>query len=87
MVFGLGNKGRTVDRDTQVIDTNDSPAAKEGAFAYDPEVQDGKGRKMSRIGGAGIGSDSDSQLSVGKQVELEASNAIKYRTCSWQKVS
>src|SRR5215471_10406644 len=27
-----------------------------------------------------------SRISVGKQMELEAKNAIKYRTCSWQKV-
>lgn len=25
--------------------------------------------------------------SVGRQIELEAENSIKYRTCSWQKVS
>jgi hypothetical protein len=28
----------------------------------------------------------DDRASVGKQLELEAENAIKYRTCSWQKV-
>ena len=28
----------------------------------------------------------DPDVSVGKQIELEAGNAIKYRTCSWQKV-
>lgn len=28
----------------------------------------------------------ESGLSVGKQMEMEADNAIKYRTCSWQKV-
>ena len=58
----------------------------------DPEKGTGepKTRKMSRIGGpiSGMGgdSDTDSTLSVGKQLELEQSNAIKYRTCSWQKV-
>lgn len=30
--------------------------------------------------------DSDASMTVGKQMELEAENAIKYRTCSWQKV-
>lgn len=56
------------------------------------------GRKMSRIdrpittsiGGleAGLTSDdaTDPSITVGKQLELEADNAIKYRTCSWQKV-
>ncbi len=48
------------------------------------------GRKMSRIGpppGAlKAGSDTDSEDVHGRLVELEADNAIKYRTCSWQKV-
>jgi len=30
--------------------------------------------------------DSENSISIGKQVEMEAGNAIKYRTCSWQKV-
>lgn len=60
----------------------------------------GGGRKMSRIdkpitksiGGLNGGNDltsddaTDPSISVGKQMELEAGNAIKYRTCSWQKV-
>jgi hypothetical protein len=29
---------------------------------------------------------SDASFSIGKQIEMEANNAIKYRTCSWQKV-
>jgi hypothetical protein len=48
------------------------------------------GRKMSRIGpppGAfKIEADSDTQDEISRLVELEAGNAIKYRTCSWQKV-
>lgn len=54
-------------------------------------------RKMSRIdrpvtksiaGDQGTTNDSDTDVSVsvGKQMEMEAGNAIKYRTCSWQKV-
>jgi hypothetical protein len=35
--------------------------------------------------GAGALSDSESG-EVGRQIELEADNSIKYRTCSWQKV-
>ena len=61
-----------------------------GAFGSDPEKGEPRARKMSRIGGpiAGIGgdSDADSVFSVGKQLELEQTNSIKYRTCSWQKV-
>lgn len=64
----------------------------------DVEGQEGpKHRKMSRIDrpvtgsiaaqGAGFtDADSDASISVGKQMEMEAGNAIKYRTCSWQKV-
>lgn len=29
---------------------------------------------------------SEQSVSVGKQMEMEEGNAIKYRTCSWQKV-
>lgn len=54
-------------------------------------------RKMSRIdapvtkpitGNTGVDDDSstDNDVAIGKQMELEAGNAIKYRTCSWQKV-
>ena len=31
-------------------------------------------------------SSTDVSVSIGKQMEKEAGNAIKYRTCSWQKV-
>lgn len=48
------------------------------------------GRKLSRIGpppGAfRIEPDSETQDEISRLVELEAGNAIKYRTCSWQKV-
>jgi hypothetical protein len=30
--------------------------------------------------------DSDESFTIGRQMEMEAENAIKYRTCSWQKV-
>src|ERR1700761_5870927 len=57
-------------------------------------------RKMSRIdqpittsiGGAvdgrrpSVDENGEGDLTIGKQMELEADNAIKYRTCSWQKV-
>lgn len=28
----------------------------------------------------------DDSITIGKQIELESENAIKYRTCSWPKV-
>ena len=52
-----------------------------------------QGRRMSRIGpppkGPGSVSVPDVALAddeYGKLVAMEADNAIKYRTCSWQKV-
>lgn len=59
---------------------------------YETDAEGGTfgGRKMSRVDGKALttsgDADSDSGLSVGKQIELEQSQAIKYRTCSWQKV-
>lgn len=35
---------------------------------------------------AGVQSDSEGE-GVGRQIELEAGNSIKYRTCSWQKTA
>jgi hypothetical protein len=49
----------------------------------DSEMQ---GRRPSRIAPVRKGSVAESRVSIGKQMELEADNAIKYRTCSWQKV-
>lgn len=53
-------------------------------------------RKMNRIdkpvtksisGDLATADDStDASDAIGKQMEMEAGNAIKYRTCSWQKV-
>lgn len=54
------------------------------------------GRRLNRIDkklvsktlvtGKGDG-DSDASVTIGKQLELEEGNAIKYRTCSWQKTA
>jgi hypothetical protein len=52
--------------------------------------------QMNRIGAppahlaasvASSDTESENSVSVGKQLQMEAENAIKYRTCSWQKVS
>ena len=58
--------------------------------------QSGAPRKMSRIDRpvtksisgsvAGLYEDDDEGMTIGKQLELEEGNAIKYRTCSWPKV-
>lgn len=84
--MALGRKGRKADNTTHDIDPN-SVTKEEGQY-YDAENTGVKGgRKMNRIAGVmGGESDQDSELGVGKQLELEATNSIKYRTCSWQKV-
>ena len=69
----------------------DLPVEKD-VYGYDTEAQGVTGRKMARIGGpisGGIMGDSDSEsaMSVNKQMELESTNSIKYRTCSWPKVN
>lgn len=83
--MALGRKSEVVD----TFNTHDLAAMQEknnGAFGSDPEKAD-PSRKMSRVGG-GLNADTDvdSTISVGKQIELEQTQSIKYRTCSWQKV-
>lgn len=92
--MALGRRSKVVD----TSNTHDNPLSEKdnaardasGPFGSDPEKGEPKVRKMSRIGGPIPGivgdSDADSALSVGKQLELEQANSIKYRTCSWQKV-
>lgn len=84
--MALGRKSRKVDNTTHDLDLN-SPIKDEGQY-YDAESNGEKGgRKMSRVAGVIDGeADEESEQSVGKQLELEATNSIKYRTCSWQKV-
>lgn len=55
--------------------------SEEGNGVVDSEKQTGERRKS-----VASMSDIESGTSVGKQIEMEADNAIKYRTCSWQKV-
>jgi len=83
--MALGRKSEVVD----VSNAQDIAAMQEknnGAFGSDPEKADPL-RKMGRVGG-GLNTDTDvdSTISVGKQIELEQTQSIKYRTCSWQKV-
>lgn len=64
-------------------------------FDSEKQATNGGPRKMNRIDKPKIASgdgtsvhdsDTDSSVTVGKQMEMEAGNAIKYRTCSWPKV-
>lgn len=41
---------------------------------------------LPHLKGYDFGSDDSGSDVLGKQIELEADNAIQYRTCSWQKV-
>ncbi|KZF26319.1 hypothetical protein L228DRAFT_242773 [Xylona heveae TC161] len=78
--------------------TGDSPSNVQDSKAYPSEKLSGDAEKqalgpsrMNRIADPlpGLVSDSDSEtsVSVAKQMELESSNAIKYRTCSWPKTA
>ena len=89
--MAVGRKSKVVDTSNNhgVASMEEKPVSSaDGFFGSDPEKAD-PARKMSRVGGplATAGdSDVDSTLSVGKQIELEQTSSIKYRTCSWQKV-
>lgn len=98
MALGFGNKqanGDENDHEMQEAQNFGTEGYYEG-FKQDPERQGSQApRKMSRltaapvtksIGGVAGGSDDGADISIGKQMEAEAGNAIKYRTCSWQKV-
>lgn len=56
---------------------------------HDPKLKDfdieGQGRRLSHHHVTAVDSSSTSE-SVGRQIEMESENSIKYRTCSWQKV-
>lgn len=94
--MAIGRKSKAVADGTHKISLDEKREPRRGSpeetgvHGYDVEKAGQTGRRMSRLGGpTTIGlaeSDSDSVASVGKQMEQEASNAIKYRTCSWQKV-
>lgn len=49
---------------------------------YDPEAAVAKG-----ITAPTNDDNSDASFTIGKQIELEANNAIRYRTCSWKKTA
>jgi hypothetical protein len=67
------------------FESNFSPGEKE---EKDAEGRGSFSRKYSRIvPAASFAADCDSDKGdIGRQIELEANAAIKYRTCSWQKV-
>lgn len=88
MALGLGTKLDKVDTNTN---TDENQTTGEHLFRKDSEKGasvDGH-RRGSRLEGPArrdLNSSDEESISVGKQIELEAGNAIQYRTCSWQKV-
>lgn len=85
MALGLFNKARTADSSS----STEYKHSKEGE--YDPATI---GAGTDRLADPGakrdpeMGVDSDGEVSIiGKQMAMEADNAIKYRTCSWQKTA
>jgi hypothetical protein len=97
--FGNGKKGEH-SPSPEDVETKTGFGTDYGGFQPDTEAQGPKYRKMSRIDKPVTKSisgnvdgrrmsleDAESEdITVGKQMELEAGNAIQYRTCSWQKV-
>ena len=87
MALGFGRKQAADEQVSShgVVETRD-PADETNAYDYDAEKGTNAPRKGSRVADPVVVDDA-STVSVGKQMELEASNSIKYRTCTWQKVS
>ncbi|KAL3480153.1 transmembrane amino acid transporter protein-domain-containing protein [Aspergillus californicus] len=68
--------------------TTEKPAKHDGISSSDNPADKIKDKDLERQTdpAGGIFSDSESG-EVGRQIELEAENSIKYRTCSWQKTA
>lgn len=71
-------------RETQSLSDRSAHEVAKLKSEYDIEGQEPE-RRNSRVAPIHSNTSSD-RISVSRQVELEAENAIKYRTCSWQKV-
>ena len=68
----------------------ESPVEDFSTYPYDAERQSSAiGRKGGRIGPPldSMTTSNEDKLDIDKQMELEAGNTIKYRTCSWQKTA
>ena len=102
MALGFGSKKKSDSSSPVSSPSANNPdieMTKDGFVSGDQATAENGGkkpRKMNRIDGPitkPIGAENvlnddgtDSDISIGKQMEMEAGNAIKYRTCSWQKV-
>lgn len=83
------------EEDPYTSNGNGDPFAEKGDI-MDPESQARSKHNKDGFSRVRIGppiapvaptTDSESEVSVGQQIELEKENAIKYRTCSWQKTA
>ncbi|KAF3480149.1 uncharacterized protein GIQ15_05496 [Arthroderma uncinatum] len=73
-----------VDKDLSTTETSPLPA--HGSRVPRKATQDGYGGVIGDESSS-TEDDTSSGISVSKQVEMEADQAIKYRTCSWQKTA
>lgn len=92
MALGFGRKKEVVDTSNNTniaaFDEKSDPSD-QAQYDKDPEkAEDERLRKMSRVGGPLTAPTTDDEATIGvaKQIELEQTDSIKYRTCSWQKV-
>ncbi|KAI1906778.1 hypothetical protein LOZ61_006494 [Ophidiomyces ophidiicola] len=67
---------------------NDEQRRKVGSIDIDMEdIENGNAPHWSVFSARYVEADSESDMTVNYQVELEAGNSIKYRTCSWGKTA
>lgn len=76
MALGMFAKNKAKETHSQ---SSDERKVTQPEKAYDAEAGLG--------GRSGVRDSSDESFTIGKQIEMEAGNAIKYRTCSWPKVN
>ncbi|KAF2003232.1 hypothetical protein P154DRAFT_520186 [Amniculicola lignicola CBS 123094] len=87
MAVGLDSPARVDKTDD---DYKNDPEKSAESLNREPGIVIGpRGRRMRRLDDSHLTGDdsSGSEFDVGKQIELEAGNAIKYRTCSWPKTA
>ena len=84
MALGLFSKAKEADRNSSTDeeyrskDANNDPA---NIGAGTDRLADPGAKRDPEMG---VDSDSEASI-IGKQMAMEADNAIKYRSCSWQK--
>lgn len=70
------------------VDPERASRAKWGKYGNSDRSVGGRiGPVLGHLAAYDFGSDDSSSDILGKQLQLEANDAIQYRTCSWQKVS